>query len=408
MMKLYSYCKDTYLVKGKVHSCIYDLHNGRLIHISKDYVELLDKIICKEMGDITLRESDNIKIKYLIDNQIIVESSSEMHNGNILQLQQQPYIKFAWIEVTDKCNLKCVHCYDDASIFNSSIMAFEEFKKVINELVGYKINKIQIIGGEPLVHPYIREMILYARPLMDSITIFTNAILLNREMVEFLKKNDILVAVSVYSYEPEQHDRVTRQKGSWEKTNRGIALLKEYGVKYKIANVLMKGLNIGEKNTDLYTLNPKKDVVRISGRASTNLLDANCIKLKCIVPDTFKHKLVKEAVINKVSGHNCFANKIYIAADLNVYPCVMERRISHGNLMSNHLNEIIKMDILKYSKDNISGCKECEFRYACFDCRPNSITGNINEKPWYCTYNPSEGSWGTISEIIDKVINSIK
>ena len=45
------------------------------------------------------------------------------------------------------------------------------------------------------------------------------------------------------------------------------------------------------------------------------------------------------------------------------------------------------------NKDKIEECKECEFRYCCFDCRPDSNGKEINEKPWYCTYYPKEGRW---------------
>lgn len=105
-----------------------------------------------------------------------------------------------------------------------------------------------------------------------------------------------------------------------------------------------------------------------------------------------------EASINKafvtrlVSGHNCFSNRIYISSDLNIYPCVMERRISHGNIKENTLLEF-DTKILNYNKDYIDGCKNCEYRYACFDCRPNSLDENISSKPWYCTYNVNDGTW---------------
>lgn len=41
------------------------------------------------------------------------------------------------------------------------------------------------------------------------------------------------------------------------------------------------------------------------------------------------------------------------------------------------------------SKDEIDGCKDCEFRYACFDCRPDAMgnSGDIKRKP-ACGYDP--------------------
>ena len=70
----------------------------------------------------------------------------------------------------------------------------------------------------------------------------------------------------------------------------------------------------------------------------------------------------------------------------------MERRLKHCTISE---DETIKLNktILDFGKNRINECKQCEYRYACFDCRPNSLSGNLLEKPWYCTYNPSTGEW---------------
>ena len=70
----------------------------------------------------------------------------------------------------------------------------------------------------------------------------------------------------------------------------------------------------------------------------------------------------------------------------------MERRLNHGVV---DYNNGITLDnaIRHFNKDKIKECNCCEYRYACFDCRPNSISGDLEEKPWYCTYKPLEGKW---------------
>ncbi len=93
--------------------------------------------------------------------------------------------------------------------------------------------------------------------------------------------------------------------------------------------------------------------------------------------------------------HNCFSYKLYIDSKLNIYPCVMERRISYGNLKNANLKQLLQKNIetVNFTKDNIDSCKECEFRYCCFDCRPDSLLNDFHAKPWYCTYNPKKGEW---------------
>ncbi len=49
----------------------------------------------------------------LLHEGIIVINGDQKHNGNIDKLKITKKIDFAWIEVTNKCNLKCIHCYND-------------------------------------------------------------------------------------------------------------------------------------------------------------------------------------------------------------------------------------------------------------------------------------------------------
>ena len=79
----------------------------------------------------------------------------------------------------------------------------------------------------------------------------------------------------------------------------------------------------------------------------------------------------------------------------------MERRISHGNLKDNSLKNLIKREIQQFSKDKVEGCKNCEFRYACYDCRPDSISNDIYAKPYYCTYDVENGEWLDEDIVID-------
>ena len=65
------------------------------------------------------------------------------------------------------------------------------------------------------------------------------------------------------------------------------------------------------------------------------------------------------------------------------------------NLQLSKENNLLKfnINILNFNKDHIDDCRCCEYRYACFDCRPNSLETNIASKPWYCTYNVNDGVW---------------
>lgn len=397
----YQFGQDVYLVNGYTNSCIYDLKECVLYSLNSELsnqFKLLDSgNLTDDLCDEELKEC----LVYFVENGV-VELSEKFNKTDIKTVAyEDTSISFAWIEITNQCNLRCKHCYNESDAQCEKVMSYEQFCLVIDCLVEKGIDKIQIIGGEPFCYKTLLKQDLdYAIGKFSKIEIFTNGTLITDEWFKYLSENSIAVALSVYSYNSDEHDKVTNVVGSWDKTNKTIKCLKKHGIKYRVCDVLMKNIDIGAKNTELYDLSPDKDIVRMTGRGNFNLLSDDLIKKRLITKDTFKQKANISFFKRLIAGHNCFNSRIYISADLDVYPCVMERRIKHCNVLDS--NEIILDEsIRKLNKDHIDSCKECEYRYACFDCRPNSLSGEILEKPWYCTYDPYAGEWCDIDCFIE-------
>lgn len=398
----YNLCENVYLVNGRKNSCIYDLNNLKLYHLNQELRDWLKKTLTSEKNSDFLNGEKKDMLIQLINLKLICESNS---NEKKEVKNQEHKINFAWIEITTACNLRCIHCYEESGSSKVTEITMQDFDRVLEQLIQCGVNKIQFIGGEPLIDgEKLIKMIAKSYGKFDSIEVFTNGTLLTDHIINEFKKYQVKVALSVYSYIEGEHDKVTKVPGSWKKTNGAINRLKENNIPYRVCNVLMKNVKVGEQNTNLYRLSKRKDVVRMSGRANVNLLDPELIKKKLITEEYFTRKLDKNLFERMKNGHNCFATKIYVAADLTIYPCVMERRIKHGNIREHSLKEILDENIMGLKKDEIEGCGECEFRYACFDCRPNSFSLNVREKPWYCTYDPINGIWLDVDEFIHAIL----
>ena len=201
------------------------------------------------------------------------------------------------------------------------------------------------------------------------------------------------------------HNKVTKNELSFSCTINTIKKARKNNIKYRVARVIIKGVELGNKNTDLFTLSPYKDYVRLSGRASIKLYDKHMLVDKLITQQTFTKKVKFETFSENTVVCHCFAKNIYIDVDLNVFPCVMERRIMYGNLFTTNLKKLIEKSKIKYlNKDHIDGCKDCEFRYFCYDCRPDNMSESITSKPWFCTYNPLTGTWEKTDLFIKKLL----
>lgn len=283
-----NFCNNVYLVKGYKKDCIYDLANKKLYHINKQLTALIEDCINQNKTDFT-EEEINI-LKQLETNNILCEKSDSDIN-DISEIAIQPKIDFAWIEICTFCNLKCKHCYNESSSECHETMSFEDFCETCEKLVTYGIKKIQLIGGEPFCHKNIKDMLSFASDRFEFIEVFTNGTLLNEELCDFFKEKKINVAISIYSYIPEEHDNVTTMAGSYQKTIKSIQMLKDKDIKYRIATTHMKNVSIGKSNTDLFEINPNKDVIRMAGRGNIGLLSPELLRKKLITKNTFSYEL---------------------------------------------------------------------------------------------------------------------
>lgn len=390
--------ENVYLVDGCVNAAIYDLNNGNLYRISGGSKSLLFSLLHGEQK--SCNEIEKQFIDCLISKNLITYEYVSCHHINQLHCDEK--ISFVWIEITTGCNLRCVHCYDEAGSV-LKVMDYGLFCHIVDELVRNNISKVQIIGGEPFIlGDELLKYLDYCVGKFEMIEIFTNGTLINDHQIEYLKRHNIRIALSVYSYKSYVHDFITQIEGSHLKTNHTIERLQENGITYRVKNVVMNGLDQGLPNTSLYRLDPNHDIVRMVGRANLDLLNKKLLKQKLITEKNIGRRLNKKTVARMVNGHNCFFRRLYFAVDGIVFPCVMERRVSHGSIIHQELVNVINSKLREFNKDYIEECKCCEFRYCCFDCRPDSLSDDIHAKPWYCTYYPKIGKWKDPDEFVDE------
>ena len=93
--------------------------------------------------------------------------------------------------VTDKCNLDCGYCteYDNSRPHPK----LEDLKKWIKKIRDLGTMRIALVGGEPLVHPDIVELVRYCRELGFATSLTTNGFLLTRERLRQLEEAGLQV-----------------------------------------------------------------------------------------------------------------------------------------------------------------------------------------------------------------------
>ena len=154
------------------------------------------------------------------------------------------------LDVTYRCNERCVHCYLDHN--DHGEMTTQEICGVLDQLADAGVFFLTFSGGEVFMRRDFLDLVEYARSLMFSVKVKTNAFMIREKEAQRLYDLAVQdVQISIYSHRPEVHDAITLLPGSLKRSLAGIRLLRSHGVKVIIANVLMmRNLNdyAGVKN----------------------------------------------------------------------------------------------------------------------------------------------------------------
>ncbi len=100
------------------------------------------------------------------------------------------------IFITNNCNIKCQGCFARNAMKDDSNISIKEYKKVITTFLKKGGKQINILGGEPLLYPYLNELLDINRKYKIKTTIYTNGYYLNKFRKGFFK--NIKLRVSVY------------------------------------------------------------------------------------------------------------------------------------------------------------------------------------------------------------------
>lgn len=99
--------------------------------------------------------------------------------------------------ITNFCNLACTGCFARNIMKDQQHISLEEYEKVLTQFINKGGQQINLLGGEPLLHPNIKQILNLNRNLKIKTTIYTNGYFLNNFSKEDFE--DIKLRISIYS-----------------------------------------------------------------------------------------------------------------------------------------------------------------------------------------------------------------
>jgi radical SAM protein with 4Fe4S-binding SPASM domain len=298
------------------------------------------------------------------------------------------YIKKMHLELTYRCNFRCIHCYNTTHLGGNDELSTEQWISTLTQLADMGCYLLTFTGGELFVRGDVVDILSAACMRGFTFRINTNGSLLNERMVgrlEPLRAFMQAIDISFYGASPEVHDALSRKPGGYANTIRAVHLLREAGFAFTTKYITMKdnfdGLPIFER--DMKALGIRYGIHTGSLIPRT---DRNRGPLVQLLTDA-QYRLFLSSHTLKTPGSNpgaCRPGHIRgaITPQGDVSPCEWLTDFKCGNLKAQSLKEIWYSGTFgSFRKvfEEDSECPSCSLQPSCNRCPAHSYleTGNL-------------------------------
>lgn len=149
------------------------------------------------------------------------------------------------IELTERCNLNCIHCCinlpeNDSSAISREL-SIENIREILKQAVSLGCLTVRFTGGEPLLREDFEELYIFARRLGLRVMLFTNAVRITSKLAKLFSRNPPLekIEVSVYGLTEKSYEGVTLKPGTFQAAMQGINLLLENKIPFVVKSAFL-------------------------------------------------------------------------------------------------------------------------------------------------------------------------
>lgn len=291
------------------------------------------------------------------------------------------------LDLTYRCNERCVHCYLDHE--DHGEMTTAEIKHLLDEMAEAGVFILTLSGGEIFLRKDFFEILEYARQLMFCVKLKTNAVLIREREAKRIRDLHVeSIQISIYSHRPKVHDAITLIPGSLKRSVDAIRFLKSQGLRVIIANVLMT--QNAQDYQGVRALADELGVECTLDPTITPMMDGNRSVLSLGIDQDALQKVFRDpeligdvdefCTIAAPAGENdlestpCSAGHTtcYVSPYGDVYPCV-QFPLPTGNVRKQRFVDIWRHsdrmnDVRSIRLKDLSTCTQCTHVSNCTRC----------------------------------------
>lgn len=312
--------------------------------------------------------------------------------GAVEAVEAETRFTIQW-HITERCNCRCLHCYQEEASAESSPQQLERFLTRIENFFNQRQGIITVTGGEPLLHPAFFTLL---EKLNHPYGVLSNGTLIDVKTAALLaERKPAFVQISIEGKE-KTHDYI-RGRGTYRAALEGIKNLRQVGIRVLISftahqknylelpAVARLGRRLGVDKVWVDRMIPAGNGCGISG--------LNMEQSRQLFFLMKKSRVAMDRALQFLAGgrpYKCQAgiSLMAIVPGGDVYPC-RRMPITAGNLINNTLEEIYQGEVMKRLRNEKSeGCFGCLYEKICrggLRCLAYALTGS--------PFNPDPACW---------------
>ncbi|MDV2503910.1 MAG: radical SAM protein [bacterium] len=313
------------------------------------------------------------------------------------------------MELTDRCNLACKHCYinlptgDRAA--RAAELSTEEVCRILDEIADAGCLWYLLTGGDPLLRPDFLDIYTHAKENGLLVIVFTNGTMITPKIADYMAKlPPRAIEITLYGMTEATYEAVTGLPGSYKKCIRGIELLHERGLplklktvgltinKHELADMRAYSESLGLEALKIdYQINPRLNGSKIP--CNVRLNPKEIVELQMSDPE-YRSKFVDFELNNRELAAEGISENLYnCGAGLSLFHIDAYGRLSLCMISRLNSYDLREGSFFEGFKDYLLGartkarprdqlCNQCEIMHICDHCPAwSEMVHGVLDKP---------------------------
>jgi radical SAM protein with 4Fe4S-binding SPASM domain len=228
------------------HVCLKWLETPSVYHLQKDELYELDESSFDFLAAFSAADGMSSAEKeftdYCVSEGILVTDPGSIQRPPVIR-SPEPSLRYLELQITDRCNLQCKHCYIDSPKTSSCReigqgsaheLSRDQIRTILHEFEELQGLRVMITGGEPLLHKDFAAINLMLPDFLIRKVLFSNGLLLSRAILRDLHVDEIQISVDGLE---QAHDAL-RGAGTFARSMESIRLCLAMGYEVSISTMI--------------------------------------------------------------------------------------------------------------------------------------------------------------------------